>query len=751
MGTKKRRQYPYDALNRLVAKCLDSANGALLAEYLFDAAGQKGLLSRSKAYSAEGVVEIYNVTYDARNRLTQQNWIVPGTGGGMFRLDHAYNAADQPTTLRYPGGTAGEQGELVATGYNALGQMNSVSGSGVSYVSSTTYNARGQVTEQRLDTGSNGLTRQYIYDENTMRLTTLRAGVASPYTNLQNLSYTYDAVGNIASLVDGVNSSQRQCFQYDALDRLTHAFTGNSDCTAYSATGNYPYNHTYVYDAIGNITSYAGNTYSYDAGKPHAVSAAYGNSYGYDGNGNQTSRTIAGTTYSFVFDYENRLTEVKQGSTTLATFLYDANGNRVKGTVDGVTTVYIAGIYERQGAAASSYYEGGGLRRSGYSTNNGVFYMLGDHLKSTSALVARNGVLNVKYFYYPYGARRGMPFNTITAKHFTGQYHETALPGGEGLSFYNARWYDPKLGSFLNADSIVPNPGDPQSFNRYAYAGGNPLRFSDPSGHMKLCGAACEDGYKWSAPVTKKGLGAGTSNGAIASGSVGGLTGATGWTGGGMRGTLGRILSRPQLSMVKYSSQIYGVPWQITAGLLESEILLDTELKDVGEDIVMGLLPFLTYTRPNGAGPGIGNVHVLTAKSVARYFAANYSGAFEMKLSWHVSPDWQTAMMLVRNDYNIQTVAAFVRQLADYRFGSGGQPLQTDHSDLAKWTLSDAVAIWHGYRYGVPGVSPGGQGWRNLSDFQGAGRDVMGVVTGPGSVESIMGAYPIMAFWLEQR
>ena len=220
----------------------------------------------------------------------------------------------------------------------------------------------------------------------------------------------------------------------------------------------------------------------------YAVSAAYGNSYGYDGNGNQTTRTIAGTTYTLVFDYENRLTEVKQDTTTLATFLYDADGNRVKGTVSGVTTVYVADIYEYQGGATTKYYEGGGLRRTGYSTNNGVFYMLGDHLKSTSALVARNGVPNVKYFYYPYGARRGVPFNTITAKHFTGQYHETALPGGEGLSFYNARWYDPELGSFLSADSIVPAPLAPQSLNRYAYVGGNPVNHRDPTGH------ACDDG-----------------------------------------------------------------------------------------------------------------------------------------------------------------------------------------------------------------------------------------------------------------
>ena len=60
-------------------------------------------------------------------------------------------------------------------------------------------------------------------------------------------------------------------------------------------------------------------------------------------------------------------------------------------------------------------------------------------------MVARNGVLSIRYFYYPYGARRGLAFNTITARHFTGQYHETSLPGGEGLYIFSARWYDPYL------------------------------------------------------------------------------------------------------------------------------------------------------------------------------------------------------------------------------------------------------------------------------------------------------------------
>ncbi len=49
-------------------------------------------------------------------------------------------------------------------------------------------------------------------------------------------------------------------------------------------------------------------------------------------------------------------------------------------------------------------------------------------------------MLRIKFDHYLYGARRGVSFNSITAKRFTGQYHEASLPGGEGLSFYNARW-----------------------------------------------------------------------------------------------------------------------------------------------------------------------------------------------------------------------------------------------------------------------------------------------------------------------
>ena len=55
---------------------------------------------------------------------------------------------------------------------------------------------------------------------------------------------------------------------------------------------------------------------------------------------------------------------------------------------------------------------------------------------------------------------------------------------GFGLKFYNARWYDPYLNHFTQPDSIVPDPYNPQDWNRYSYVRNNPVRYIDPSGHM---------------------------------------------------------------------------------------------------------------------------------------------------------------------------------------------------------------------------------------------------------------------------
>ncbi|WP_423222646.1 RHS repeat-associated core domain-containing protein [Candidatus Amarolinea aalborgensis] len=64
-------------------------------------------------------------------------------------------------------------------------------------------------------------------------------------------------------------------------------------------------------------------------------------------------------------------------------------------------------------------------------------------------------------------------------RRFTGQTLDN-IAGG--LYFYNARYYDPALGRFASADTIVPQPGNPQSLNRYSYALNNSVRLTDPTG-----------------------------------------------------------------------------------------------------------------------------------------------------------------------------------------------------------------------------------------------------------------------------
>ncbi len=49
-----------------------------------------------------------------------------------------------------------------------------------------------------------------------------------------------------------------------------------------------------------------------------------------------------------------------------------------------------------------------------------------------------------------------------------------------------ARYYDATIGRFISPDSIVPQPYNPQSLNRYSYCLNNPLRYIDPSGHLAL-------------------------------------------------------------------------------------------------------------------------------------------------------------------------------------------------------------------------------------------------------------------------
>ena len=64
-------------------------------------------------------------------------------------------------------------------------------------------------------------------------------------------------------------------------------------------------------------------------------------------------------------------------------------------------------------------------------------------------------------------------------------------PDASGLIFYRARYYHPGLGRFASRDPI----GMAGGINPYAYAGGNPVNFNDPSGLIVRNAANTVQGY----------------------------------------------------------------------------------------------------------------------------------------------------------------------------------------------------------------------------------------------------------------
>jgi RHS repeat-associated protein len=61
---------------------------------------------------------------------------------------------------------------------------------------------------------------------------------------------------------------------------------------------------------------------------------------------------------------------------------------------------------------------------------------------------------------------------------YTGEWQDASL----GMTYLRARWYDAYLNQFVSPDPIVPDFWNPQSINRYTYAFGNPIRYTDPEG-----------------------------------------------------------------------------------------------------------------------------------------------------------------------------------------------------------------------------------------------------------------------------
>jgi RHS repeat-associated protein len=120
-------------------------------------------------------------------------------------------------------------------------------------------------------------------------------------------------------------------------------------------------------------------------------------------------------------------------------------------------------------SAVTKYYYHG-TQRIAMRQDDVVYFLHSDHLGSTSLTTDITGTVVAETRYLPYGEERWITGTLVTDFTFTGQRAEA----GFRLMDYNARYYDPGLGRFVSADTVVPEYTNPQALNRYAYVLNNP-------------------------------------------------------------------------------------------------------------------------------------------------------------------------------------------------------------------------------------------------------------------------------------
>jgi YD repeat-containing protein len=263
-GRGDKLAFAYDQHNRLERKHRNNTtSGYKLAEWFYDANGQVGLLDRSVAYEDPdgNAVTDYTVTvdpqgYDARNRVTSTTWTIDGS---TYTVGWTYDEADRVDTITYP--TVGANEETVTYGYDDSnrGLPSGLTSNRLSsdIVSAVSWNELGAPLAATFGSGGNAVARVWEYQTDTLRLNKLEAGVGASSTNRQNLQYSYYDDGNVQWIKDYGNSSQRQCFEYDDLSRLTDAYSVDGACAGIanwsSGFGVGPYRRQYRYENNGNI------------------------------------------------------------------------------------------------------------------------------------------------------------------------------------------------------------------------------------------------------------------------------------------------------------------------------------------------------------------------------------------------------------------------------------------------------------------------------------------------------------------
>ena len=466
--------YQYDAAGNLVQK-LDAKNQK--TEYVYDDAGRLVEIKYFSATDHATAVKTVSFTYDNAGNLKTYD---DGMTTGQYGYDDAYRKISE--TINYvtfqlsnsytyyknglkksftdPGGATYQ---YTYDSNNLLTGVQ-IPGTGSITLSSYTWNRPDNVT---LPGGSK---RDYTYDP-LMRVKSITS--KDPGQNiLLNYQYNYDKMDNIVSKT---TEHGNYGYGYDDLYRLTGV-----DNPIQADEG-------FTYDPVGNRLTAEGVADDWSYNNNNELQGYDGVSFQYDANGSTIQKNDNGVVTNYIYNVEDRLERVEDGSGSLiSTYYYDPFGRRLWKEVGGVRTYFfyadegLIGEYDGTGAEIKTY----GYKPGSTWTTDPLFMKIGskyyfyqnDHLGTPQKLTAVNGAVVWAAKYNSFGeAIIDVSSTIINNLRFPGQYYD----GETGLHYNWHRYYNPRSGRYSRPDPIGFLGGD---VNLYRFVLANPVRLIDAYG-----------------------------------------------------------------------------------------------------------------------------------------------------------------------------------------------------------------------------------------------------------------------------